>query len=412
VGTPKSSDSGLKLLIISPWKSRWSLGRGAGVSDDDHFIEELSSRGVELHFLVPHSDKENDFESDDVVVHTYPNFFDATSWLPTVFKRLLWPVLFGVVVSAHAVLVARKIRPDFLLGHSHYGALPAYMCRELLRIPSGLKLFGVMDLVHIDWPPSKYYFKNIEQIGALKIPQDAWIILDDGTRGRDAALRHGVPAAKIHFFPNGLNTEWLDESFDGTQIRQSMQIAEDTKVVLFLARFVASKRPQLVIESIPEVERLLDDPAVFLFVGDGPERARCESLVRQLDLADSVKFTGAIPHSQIPEVMAASDVFVSTSNLTNVAMPTCEAMICGVPVAVFDVGNTSTMIRHGETGMVVRDGDTHALAQTIADLLRDEAHRKRIADAARQYAAENFVNWPDRIAMELDVIRGVVNNRR
>jgi glycosyltransferase involved in cell wall biosynthesis len=411
VDAPKSTDSKLRILVVSPWKSRWSAGPGAGVSDDHHFISELTQRGVELHFLVPRSDEE-DLKFDNLFFHAYPNFFDATSRWPTALKRLLWPAMFYTVVSAYALRIARKVRPDFVLGHSHYGSVPAYMCRELLRIPSGLKLFGVMDMVHTEWSTWRYTFKNIEQIAALKVPQDVWLILDDGTRGNEAALRHGVPPDRIRFLPNGVDIDWLNQTHDRDEARRSLEVPMDAKVVLFLARLVESKRPELVIESIPEIKRLYGDSVLFLFVGDGPLRSACESLVARENLGDSVRFVGSIPHARVPEVMAASDVFVSTSRLTNVAIPTCEAFVCGLPVVVMDVGSTAEVVRHGETGLVVPDGDVPALAKAIAGILKDDERRHSIAMASRAYAAENFVGWQDRIAMELDLIQSTIKKAR
>jgi glycosyltransferase involved in cell wall biosynthesis len=102
--------------------------------------------------------------------------------------------------------------------------------------------------------------------------------------------------------------------------------------------------------------------------------------------------------------MAASDLFVSTSTLTNRALPTCEAMICGVPVLAYDTGDTATVVRNEQTGVLVGDGDVGALAAAIARLLADAPLRAGVADRARALARETFVSWDARIAMELDII--------
>jgi glycosyltransferase involved in cell wall biosynthesis len=407
-GASSSIGRGLRILVISPWKNRWSLGPGAGVSDDHHFISELARAGVELHFLSPHGRDDGDSSPDLYVRHTYPNFFDATSWWPTFLKRLVWPPIFAWLVSWRAFLVARIVRPDFVLGHSHYGAIPAFVCKTFLRVPCGVKLFGVMDLVHTEWPRWKYYFKNIEQIVALKVPQDLWIILDDGTRGRDAAIRHGVSAEKIRFLPNGVNVEWLDHAYDCAEARRRWDIPLDAKVVLFLARLVDSKRPAAVVSAIPKVRAFVQRP-LFIFVGDGPERARCAALAERLHVADSVRMLGVVPQADVPLLMAACDVFVSTSRLTNAAIPTCEAMVCERPVVVFDVGDTR-IIREGGAGLVVPDGDVAALAQAVAGLMGDAAMRHSFGKAARAYAAKHFVGWTERIAMELDAIAACARN--
>jgi glycosyltransferase involved in cell wall biosynthesis len=279
------------------------------------------------------------------------------------------------------------------------------------RVPSGVKLFGVMELDHTAWPRWKYAFKNIEQIVALKLPQDVWIILDDGTRGRDAAMRHGVPAHKIRFLPNGVNVEWMNQAYDRDEARRAWDIPRDAKVVLFLARLVESKRPGVVVSAIPAVRDLVHGRSFFVFAGDGPERRRCGALAKELGVADMVRLLGTVPHADIPRLMAACDVFVSTSRLTNMAIPTCEAMVCGLPVVVFDAGDTGP-IRAARAGSVVPDGDVAALARAIADLLEDDAQRRAMGQAARAYAGERFVGWSERIAMEIDAITSLVQGQK
>ncbi|HEX6790654.1 MAG TPA: glycosyltransferase, partial [Candidatus Krumholzibacteria bacterium] len=95
----------------------------------------------------------------------------------------------------------------------------------------------------------------------------------------------------------------------------------------------------------------------------------------------------------------------------NRALPTCEAMICGVPVAAYETGDTSTVVRDGETGLLVRSGDVDALAAALARLLSDAALRGRLAGAARALARETFVSWDARIGMELEIIAALARKR-
>jgi glycosyltransferase involved in cell wall biosynthesis len=219
-------------------------------------------------------------------------------------------------------------------------------------------------------------------------------------------MRHGVPEERIRFLPNGVNVEWLDPTYDREEARRTWGIPADAKVVLFLARLVDSKRPGAVVRSIPGVRELVHGRLLFVFAGDGPERARCQALAEELEVAHSVRMLGAVPHEEVPRLMAACDVFVSTSRLTNVSIPTCEAMVCGLPVVVFDAGNTQA-IRDGQAGIVVADGDQAALARAIAEVLENDADRRAMGKAARAYAAEHFTGWGERIAMEIDAIRSL-----
>jgi glycosyltransferase involved in cell wall biosynthesis len=396
-----------RILVISPWEDVWSLadktGVKAGVSDDDRFIDGFTRAGYELHFLRPqgaHTDPR-------VVTHTYPNFFRATAGYSTPAKRLLWPSLFNINVIPRAVSLAKSLSPVVVLGHSHYSTAATWWCKRVTGIPNAVKLFGVMDLVHTEWPATRYYTKNFEQLAALKYPQDAWIVLDDGTRGGDILRARGIPAEKIHFLPNGIDLDWMDRKIDRAQARSRFNVPPDAKVVLFLARFVDSKRPLDAIAAFARVARN-DSKAHLLIAGDGPLRGVCERSVKDAGL--SAGFPGIVPHDDIPTLMAACDVFVSTSTLTNSALPTCEAMLCGVPVVVYDTGNTAKIVKDKESGLLVRDGDVEALAKSLEHLLADSEQRARLAGKALA-VARAFTAWPARLAMELAIIERLTGKR-
>jgi glycosyltransferase involved in cell wall biosynthesis len=401
-----------RILVVSPWETVWSLGRDedvrAGVPDDDRFIEAFTRAGYDLHFLRPRSARSD----PRVTTHYYPNFFRPTRSLPTPLRRPLWPLFFDAVVAPRTLSLARSLRPDLVLGHSHYATFATWLVRRRLGIPSATKLFGVMDLVHTEWPAIKYGFKNLEQILALKFPQQAWIVLDDGTRGGEILRLRGIPSPRIHFLPNGLNLEWLDSRVDRTRARARFGLAQNARVVLFLARLVASKRPLDAIRAAGRVAKSGPADIVFVFAGDGPLRAACERAAREVGPGDRVRFLGTVAHDDVPVLMAASDLFVSTSRLTNRALPTCEAMICGVPVIAYDTGDTSTVVRAGETGALVADGDIVALADAIELLLASETAPARMSEAARRLARETFVSWERRTNMEMEIVDRLVADRR
>jgi len=390
-----------RLLIVSIWDRMWSLEGDAGVSDDYHFVRGMTDAGWDIHFLAPSSADPGD-PFPGATVHTYPNFFRATRALPVAAKRLLWMPLFDAIAAPRALQLARELGPDVVLGHTHYAARTVSRARSL-GVPSALKLFGVMDLVHTEWPRLKYRLKNAEQLSALRHPQDAWIVLDDGTRGGEILRGLGLPPERVHFFPNGLNLEWQDAADSGALLRHDLDIPDGAPVVLFLARLVASKRPEDVLRAAPGVLRGHPD-AVFVFAGDGELRGRCRALARQLGIERSVRFAGTVPHAQVPRLMAAADVFVTTSSLTNMALPTCEALICGVPVVAYDTGDTARVVRPGETGTLVLDGDSAALSGAVATLLSDETLRERMSNAARALAREQFTGWDERVEMERELL--------
>jgi glycosyltransferase involved in cell wall biosynthesis len=400
------------LLVISPWESDWSLGAGAGVSDDYYFTRGFTADGFDIHFLTPAGTEESSSRSADIQTHAYPNFFANTKHYPRAMKRLLWQQMFNRVVVPRALTLARSLRPDFVLGHSHYTTKATCRCRQELGIPAGVKLFGVMDLVHTEWPRWKYYLKNFEQLAALRYPQDAWIVLDDGTQGNKVLAARGVPAETVFFLPNGVNLEWQDAVFDRKEIRADYGIDDKATVVLFLARLVASKRPEEVVRIISRVRKKTEREVLFLFAGDGTERSRCEAMARQHGIEALTKFVGIVPHADVPRVMAASDIFITTSSLTNMAIPTCEAFICGLPVVAYNIGDTGKVVIPGETGLLAEDKNRAQLADAVVCLINDDDKRRDLAKNARRFARDNFTSWDQRIQMELDIINRLIRQGR
>jgi glycosyltransferase involved in cell wall biosynthesis len=399
------------LLIVSIWEKRWSLGGEAGVSDDYHFINGFTKAGWKIHILAPEGSEESNAAFKDLVTHTYPNFFRRTSHRSNAFKRLYWPLEFKRVVTDRALNITRDIQPDFVLGHTHYAAGTTAKCRRKFGLPVAVKLFGVMDLVHTEWPRWKYVFKNFEQLNALRYEQDAWIVLDDGTQGDRVLEERGIPPDKIHFLPNGLNLEWQEMKFNRAETRFGYGMRDDAVVVLFLARLVESKRPQEVIRAAARVHKHTEAELQFVIAGDGPERGECEALARTLGVKDLVTFLGTVPHEDVPAVMSASDLFVTTSNLTNMAIPTCEALICGLPVVAYDVGDTKKVVVPDETGVLVEDGNTNRLADALATLINNPKQLSRLKQNTRKFAREHFTGWDERIRMEMDIIEDLIESR-
>jgi glycosyltransferase involved in cell wall biosynthesis len=114
----------------------------------------------------------------------------------------------------------------------------------------------------------------------------------------------------------------------------------------------------------------------------------------------------------VPEMLYASDIFVSTSNLTNMAIPTCEASLCGLPVIAYDAGDTASFVIHRRTGLVVPDGDVQALADAVASLVDDGEKRVSLGENARAFAVERCTGWDERTAMEIDVIESLIGRGR
>ncbi|MGD1048333.1 MAG: glycosyltransferase family 4 protein [Candidatus Krumholzibacteriaceae bacterium] len=402
-----------KILILSIWEDIWSLGEGGGVADELQFIRHLTKKGIELHFLIPNPRSKRETLQDSLLTyHTYPNVFRAFRGLPGIMRRFLWPMFFPLVATGRLERLAREIEPDVLMGFTHYSFYPLHRIGRRLGIPTVVKLFGVMYLDRFDFPRIKYLWKSVEQIIALKMPVDRYIILNDGTRGEMALTRLGVPREKITFLPNGMDTEWAGVPVDRAEARRAMKLPPDDVLIVTFSRLVKSKRIELLLRAVAMMDPILLDRVTVVIGGDGPERSRLEREARRLGLERKAIFTGVIPHRDVVHFLKASDVFAATNELTNMSLPPCEAILCGVPVVAFDVSGTSEVVRDGATGILVPNGDVAAFAKGLETLTRDEKLRRRLGEQAAAFARGYFVSWDARIEMELDVLERLASSRK
>lgn len=139
----------------------------------------------------------------------------------------------------------------------------------------------------------------------------------------------------------------------------------------------------------------LDHPAARLvIVGEGPQRAEYEALVRELGLAGRVELPGWVDPGAIPETYRSFDVFVAPSRLEAFGVAVLEAAASGLPSVVSRVGGLPEVVQDGVTGLLVPPEDPEALAQALDELLRDPERRRRMGEAARHFVESRY-RWED-----------------
>jgi rhamnosyl/mannosyltransferase len=138
---------------------------------------------------------------------------------------------------------------------------------------------------------------------------------------------------------------------------------------------------------------LRDLDAHLIIVGDGPERARLETLAAELGVAQRAHFVGRVPDEDLPSYYQAADIFVLPSHLRAEAfgIVLLEAMAACLPVVTAEIGTaTSEINRHGETGFVVPADNPSALARALQTLLADKSLREYFGQNGRRQVLQNY----------------------
>lgn len=151
--------------------------------------------------------------------------------------------------------------------------------------------------------------------------------------------------------------------------------------VVFVGALVPVKQVDVLLRALAVVKQAHPGLRAAI-VGDGELRGPLVGLARDLSLGSSVEFAGAQPFAEIDRWLRRARLFVMTSKMEGLPMAMIEALSCGVPVVVPDVGDVATVARDGENAWIVRDQTPDAYASAIATLLRDDPRRRRLAEGA------------------------------
>jgi len=212
------------------------------------------------------------------------------------------------------------------------------------------------------------------------------VVLAVSADDREKMIRiERLPREKVVYVPNGIPDPAPGDRARG---RAALGVDEETRVV----GAVCALRPQKALDvAIDAVARAApgDDRTVLVVVGDGPERARLEARARTA-LGSRAIFAGRRAHAEIPDLLAAMDVLVSSSSFEGMPLAVLEWMSAAKPIVATRVGGVPSLLRDEEEGLLVDPADVGALAAALRRLLDDTALARRLGEAARRRQQTEF----------------------
>ncbi len=215
-------------------------------------------------------------------------------------------------------------------------------------------------------------------------------ILSCSTRAGTVHAAAGYRADKIHVIPNGFDLgRFRPDAAARQSVRAELGVPPETPLVGLIARYDPQKNHAGFIEAAALVHANMPE-SHFLLAGSGvdADNVALHEAIRAQALGSSVHLLGR--RDDMPRLMAALDVLASSSTYGE-AFPNVlgEAMACGVPCVVTDVGDSAEIV--GETGRVVQVGDLDGLAHHIVDVLRlPSAQRTALGLQARARVQANY----------------------
>jgi len=329
----------------------------------------MADKGHQVHFITYQQPvRLSEFNANifyhEVRVPTYP-LFD-------------YPPYETALASAMVDVIANN---DLDLLHVHYAiphASAAYMARQILMkqgkvIPFITTLHGTdITLVGKDKTYAPVVTFSINESDAITAVSNNL---------RDETLKYFKIEKEIDVIHNFVDVH----RFQRKPIDAFRRVIapDGESILLHASNFRKIKRVQDVVKIFAKVNEQI--PSKLLFVGDGPERSSTESLCRELNLFNDIRFVGR--QEQMEDILAVADLFLLTSDYESFGLAALEAMAAGVPVISTNAGGLPEINVNGVTGFLSDVGNVDEMSANALKILKDADTLKKFKHEAKKHAA-------------------------
>jgi glycosyltransferase involved in cell wall biosynthesis len=206
---------------------------------------------------------------------------------------------------------------------------------------------------------------------------------------RDALVdSYSFPARKTITVRNGVSTSKFSPcKADGAAVRARLDVEPDEFLLVCAARLVEAKGVDILIYAISRVVRQ-GIRCKCVIVGDGPLKEQLMKLANSEGLTVFVSFEGF--QKDVRPYLHAGSAFILTSHLEGLPISALEAMACGLPCIVTNVGGSAEAVKDQVVGLVVPPGSTEAVADAILSLATNPGKRAQLAGKTRETVQQSF----------------------
>lgn len=292
------------------------------------------------------------------------------------------------IASARRIIeLIRKIQPDLIQGWMYHGNLAAQFFNFITGQKTPL-LWSIHHSLH-NISGEKPLTQAIIRVGSWTskyINKVAYV----SEKSLDQHLKIGYSKVNACLIPNGFDTDKFKPSSVVRQtFRHELNISDDTFLIGSLARYHPMKdqanflkAAKILLADCPETK------FVMIGINVDHENATLTSLIDKLGIVESIYLLGQ--RKDVPQITPALDI-LTTSSAFGEAFPMVvgEAMSCGVPCVVTDIGDTAWIV--GNTGKVVPPKNSTALAKAWQEMISmDKSAREGLGKSARNRIMDKF----------------------
>ncbi len=201
----------------------------------------------------------------------------------------------------------------------------------------------------------------------------------------------GISLQRLHVVPVGANFMPVSDHENKEYYKRLIDPAIKRKrVVLFVGNFYPPKNLPLWIE-VAERIALNVNNVHFVMAGDGVMFDEAKKYIDEKGLKDRFTLLGAVAHDKLPQVYAAADVFLLTSDHESFGRVVLESYLSGVPVVSTSTSGSVELIDCDKTGIIANCGDKLKLCDGVTKLLADKKLSSRYAKEGKMQLTNRFL---------------------
>jgi len=204
-------------------------------------------------------------------------------------------------------------------------------------------------------------------------------MMDVGAALKQDMVALGMPADRIAVHHTGVDREMF-RAVDRNAAKAELGVSGP---LIVTAGALIPRKNQIL--SIAVAERIPE--AKLILVRDGPDRAALERTIAARGLSGRVRLLGNQPHDEIARLLAAADVMLLASRSEGLANVWVEALACGTPIVIADVGGAREVVNRPEAGRIVA-AEPDAMAAAIRAILADPPTPEAVRRAADRFSWE------------------------
>lgn len=283
------------------------------------------------------------------------------------------------------IKLLRQKKPDIVYGYLTTANIMITILKPFF--PRIKVVWGVrashMDLDRYDW-----LFRFSYKI-ECKLSRFADVIIANSIAGKVYAIEHGFPANKLNVIPNGIDTTVFQPDWEaGRRVRAEWGVTDKEKFIGLIGRLDPMKDHQTFLHAAALLAEEYQDVR-FLCVGDGPTVYQQELKKMSIKLELKERIIWSESRTDMPAVYNSLDINCISSYGEGFPNVIGEAMACGVPCVVTDVGDSANIV--GDSGVIVPPHSPESLFKGLKCVLEwsNEDYLLK-SNKAREHIINNF----------------------